>query len=783
MRSNAVDRKLKDAISMIRFGDSNSTIDLCGEWSMCYSIDRTVPEITSEGQARSSGLDILKARVPGNFELDLHRNGVIDEPFFGMNIAGLTRFESAHIWYFTRFQASARDGQNAELVFDGLDCFAGIYLNGELIGSTDNMLVEHVLNVDGHLKGENELLVHIHPAVEEAKKFPYPPSVVANAANYESLYVRKAPHMYGWDITPRAVSAGIWRPVRLRYRPNERLESAYLETLSIAQDGSRAGLALNYHAKTSGASADRYAIQIDGRCGDSKFSNSCRAEFDAGKAYFEIQNPKLWWPRGRGDASLYEITVTLLKNGAEIDHCEFAYGVRTVRLERTSITDAKGSGEFCFHINGEKVFMKGSNWVPADAYHSRDAERIPRILDMAEDIGCNILRCWGGNVYENDIFYDICDRKGIMVWQDFAMACGIYPQDESFCRRIDAEARKVVKRLRHHPCIILWSGDNECDSAYVWTGRGLDPNRNVLTRKVLPDVLFDEDPIRPYLPSSPYIDEKAFANGSNAMSEDHIWGPRDYYKGDYYRSTICHFASEIGYHGCPSPDSIRKFISPGKVWPYENNEEWLLHSTSPVPDLHIYDYRVELMAKQIRALFGTVPDNIDDYAFASQVVQAEAKKFFIELFRGSKWRRTGIIWWNLMDGWPQFSDAVVDYYFSKKLAYGFIKRAQAPLCLIVMEPTGSEQQLVASNDTRDAIDLTYEIHDIASGQVIAHGQIKADADSVTKLTTIPFAADQQRFYIIKWHSVLGDGKSHYLAGKPPFSVETYRGWLAQFEKA
>jgi beta-mannosidase len=506
------------------FGKETTIIDLNGEWSFAYTLSEQLPAITTSADLEKSTLTILPATVPGNFELDLQRNGIIEDPFFGMNAVETRPYEHAHVWYFRHFTATPEPDRIAELVFDGLDCYADIYLNGQLIGSTDNMLIEHTLEVTGLLRDENELLVHIKPAVDEAKNYPYPPSVNAMPANFESVYVRKAPHMYGWDIMPRFVSAGIWRPVSLRYRPIERIESVFLETLSISQDHSRAELALNYRATTKGSPSDRYTIKIDGRCGESTISESHIAFFEAGRFNFGISNPTLWWPRGRGEASLYEVTVTLLKDGAEIDSCSFVHGIRTVKLDRTSITDASGSGEFCFHINGEKVFLMGTNWVPADAFHSRDASRLPKMLALAEDVGCNVIRCWGGNVYEDDVFYVFCDRKGILVWQDFAMACAIYPQDAEFCARLADEVRTVVRRLRHHPCIALWSGDNECDCAYSWGGQNLDPNTNVLTRRVIPDVLREEDCTRPYLPSSPYIDEVAYKADQSLLSENHLWG-------------------------------------------------------------------------------------------------------------------------------------------------------------------------------------------------------------------------------------------------------------------
>ncbi len=765
----------------MRFHTDHLSLDLNGAWSFAYTTEPVRESPRSVADIEATGMATYPCQVPGNLELDLHAAGLLPDPFYGMNMTLLRPLEHAHVWYWRRFRAPEEASGTPQLVFEGLDCFAKVYLNGQLIGTGDNMLVEQVFSLDDTLQPDNELLVHIRPAYDEASKYTYPPSLNALGSNYESLYVRKAPHMYGWDIMPRAVSAGIWRPVTLRFRPPSHIAYVYLETLDIAPDHSHASLAAHYQVSMPHGADDRCAIRLHGECGGSAFDETHPLLFDAGLFRFRVDGPELWWPRGRGEASLYRCQATLLVNDEEVDSVAFTHGVRTVELDRTSVTDASGSGEFCFRINGERVFAMGSNWVPVDAFHSRDAERIPQIISMANELGCNMLRCWGGNVYEDDSFYELCDTHGIMIWQDFAMACAVYPQDADFCQRLEAEARQVVRRLRQHPCIVLWAGDNECDAAYSWGGRQRDPNSNVLTREVLPRVLRDEDPTRPYLPSSPYIDPVAYQQGEHLIPENHLWGPRDYYKGDYYKNPISHFASEMGYHGCPSPTSIRRFISPEKVWPYQDNDEWLLHATSPVPGVDLFDYRIELMAKQVRELFGEVPDNLEEYAFASQISQAEAKKYFIELFRSDKWRRTGILWWNLIDGWPQFSDAIVDYYFGRKLAYSYIQRAQAPLCLVLKEPSNWDQALVACNDTRQDLHVAYSILDVASGEKVTEGAALAKADAVTPLERVPFSNSWKRLYVLAWESELGPGKSHYLAGNPPFDLAQVRMWLARAE--
>jgi beta-mannosidase len=749
------------------------TLDLSGAWLLVQGPDR--PGLRTVTEVESSGLPVLPCRVPGNFELELHANGLIPDPFIGMNIATLRQYESSHVWYCRRFDCAVPVGTTPVLVFEGLDCFADIFLNGRLLGSTANALTEHVLPADGLRTTDNELVVHLHPAIEQARRYDYPPGLAAQPNSYESLHVRKPPHAFGWDIMPRAVSAGLWRPVRLEFLPPDRMETVWLET--TAADEHEAKLTLHYRARlAAGAGAD-YRIAITGAHGVSRFEHQNPVLFEAGRLSFVLPEPHRWWPRDRGEPALYAVEVRLLRDGRELDRAEFRHGIRTVALRRTSLTDDAGSGEFCFVINGERVFMRGTNWVPADAFHSRDAARLPRLLALADECGCNLIRCWGGNVYEPGAFFDFCDEHGIMVWQDFAMACAVYPQDDVFVRNLEDEARKVVRRLRSHASLICWSGDNECDRAYDWYARG-DPQKNRLTREVLPRVLAAEDPSRPYLPSSPFIDAEAWPADRRRLPEAHLWGPRGYFKGAYYTESPCHFASEIGYHGCPSPASVRRFLSPDKLWP-PGNDEWLLHATSPIPGVDLWDYRVELMCRQLRGLFGTLPNNLEDFAWQSQCVQAEALKFFIELFRGAKWRRTGILWWNLIDGWPQFSDAIVDYYFEKKLAFDFIRRAQQPLLVMLREPRGETQELVACNDTREPASLVFTAGDADSGETLAAGQATAAADAVTVLATLPFPSERQRFVVIDWEAPQASGRNHHLGGEPPFEAARYRRWLVK----
>jgi beta-mannosidase len=730
----------------------------------------------------------IPATVPGCFERDLHAAGRIPEPFVGLNVWDLRRYERMHLVYARTFDADPpAPGEEAWLVLDGVDTYADVYLNGVRVGSCDNFFVAHEWEVGALLRpaGEgNEFVVHVRPAAgEAAARYPYPPGLGGNRpADFDGLYVRKPAHMWGWDIFPRAVSGGLWRPLRIEYRPAVRLGSVYLETLSASEKS--ASLAL--YARVLGApdlTDGDWELVIDGQCGDSAFSARQPLLTAGTRLAFSVPSPRRWWPRGRGEAALYSVTVRLLKDGTEVDRAEFRHGIRTVELRRTETTDPAGSGEFVFVVNGERVFVHGANWVPADAYPAFADARAPELIDRACDLNCNMLRVWGGGFYESDRFYDMCDERGLLVWQDFMLACALYPQDDDFAARFAAEARAAVRRLRQHACVALWAGDNECDEVAGWLGRPhQDPNGNRLTRGVLPRVLREEDPGRPFLPSSPYIGPEAFAGRvrKEDLPESHLWGPRDAFKGPYYTGSLCHFASEIGYHGCPDPDSVRRFISAGALWPPSpDNAEWNLHSTWPTAPFE--HQRVALMSNQIRELFGTVPDNLDDYAFASQCVQAEALKFFVEWFRAGMWRRTGILWWNLADGWPQFSDAVIDYYGREKLACAYLRRAQQPLHLILREPAAWRQELVASNVGREPTRLTrFSVRDAETGEILLEGtDAPVPGDAVTVLGTVPFSAGTKRFLLLDWESdTYGPARSHYLAGHPPFALADYRRWLA-----
>jgi len=395
-----------------------------------------------------------------------------------------------------------------------------------------------------------------------------------------------------------------------------------------------------------------------------------------------------------------------------------------------------------------------------------------------------MIRCWGGNVYEDHTFYDLCDQNGILVWQDFSMACTTPPQTDDFAEKIKTEVTSVVLKLRNHPSIALWAGNNENDESltYQLSAFNINPNKERISRRVIPEIIFELDPTRPYLPSSPFYTQAYYEAGRRIelLPERHLWGPRGYYKAPFYTDHHAHFVSEIGYHGCPNRESLEKmfdkdFVYPWKKGTFEWNEQWQIKAVRVHEYSHSHDKRNDLMLNQIKELFGEVPTDLDRFIFASQVVQAEAKKFFIEFWRSDKFKRTGILWWNLRDGWPIISDAITDYYFGKKLAYNYIKRAQTDACVMITDANSGNHPVVAVNDTRIEKQGTVVVKDVDTNEVLFSGKFIIPVNGKSIVGYIP-QNEKQSLWLIEY--TVGNEKftNHYLAGKAPFKLKDYEKW-------
>ena len=750
------------------------SISLSGKWNLYYHPeDGKMPD--TPAQLEKLNWPMIEATVPGNVELDLVRAGLEEDPFYAENLYNYRKYEFYQWWFVRTMDVPAEyEGKKCVLRFDGVDTFADVFVNGIPVGSTDNMFIEHIMDVTSALRygEENQLAVRIRSTMNEARKKDYPVALIGCESSDEYTQVRKPTSAFGWDIMGRMMSAGMWRDVKLCALGDHRLTQVYIATKRINESGT-AILDFRVRFDTNDLYLEGFSVRIEGVCGDSTFMREFPAMFVSMGKNVGVKDAKLWWPLGYGEQNLYDVKVTLLHHGEPVDVQTMRIGIRKLILETK--WEAGDAGEFKILCNDVPILAKGSNWVPMDALHSRDAEKIPKALELWRDCGCNIVRCWGGNVYEDHQFFDLCDEYGIMVWQDFAMACAVYPPTAEFIAAIEKEATAVVRKLRNHASILLWAGDNEIDEGLVERNYPTYSNRyNAISREVLPRVIRMEDPNRVYLYSSPYIPEGI---ARYDVPEQHNWGARAYFKDDFYKHSKAHFISECGYHGCPSVESLKKYIPEDHLNRWLESSVWETHSSNYIPRGKRGLNRIRLMHDQVEMYFGAVPEDLETFSKLSQIVQAEAKKFFIERTRIKKWRRTGIIWWNMLDGWPQISDAVVDYYYDKKLAYEYIRRIQRPVCLMMDELTDWSHDVVLGNDSRESHTVTWSVEDGETGEILSSGTTFSPANENVKVCSIREMPGAQKLYILKYTVDGVSYANHYTAGFPHFDAERMLKWV------
>ena len=765
---------------------AHEKISLNGKWDLEFWEQEGDP-VTDPAAIAGLKTTRLSATVPGNVELDLLAAGMIENPEIGNNIYKLRPYEFCQWMYSRHFTApSLVDGQRLILDFEGIDCIADIWLNGEKIGSADDALIAHRFDVTGKAKaGDNLLQVVLRSAVLEAQK-----ELVGTYSfrHYtESVWIRKPRHCYGWDIMPRLVSAGLWRDVSLIVQDPVSISDVHWVTVDTDPATGNVSAFVDVQVKYPASKIDKVKLHVKlEKEGSTAYEIERILPTFAWRTEFKLDKAELWWPKGYGDPALYDGTVSIVdEDGTVLASDTRKVGFRTVRLDRSEMIK-DGEGEFSFFINGERIFVRGTNWVPLDGFHSRDARWVDSTLDMVVDLNCNMIRCWGGNVYEDTPFYDRCDREGIMVWQDFSMAGVIYPQDDRFVSKLRDEIKQVVIKFRGHPSLAIWSGNNENDNSLLWTlpTFHIDPNRDIISRKMIPEVLYEFDPTRPYLPSSPYFSEEAFQNGCQRsdLPQDHLWGPRGYYKDPFYKDAQAIFVSEIGYHGAPNKESVEKMFTKDCRYPWTRdgdwNEEWMTKSVRPLPFFVEFEGRNDLMTKQINLLFGFRPKTLEDFIAASQSTQAEAMKYFVEKFRGERFRRTGIIWWNVRDGWPIVSDAIVDYYNSKKLAYTYLWNAQRTVCVLINDEEEGVLPLRAVNDSFVPAEGKVKVTDVESGKVIYNGKFSVGSNDRSLVAGLP-VPHGQGVLLIEYETGGQKFRNHYLYGAPPFDFKSYQRWLKE----
>lgn len=770
-------------------GYASSTISLGGEWRLDY-----FPQ-PDGGAIRELPINVdyktVVAQVPGNCELDLVRAGVLPQPEIGLNIMGFREYEG-YQWLYTRsFTAPAvADGERAMLKFAGIDTLADVFLNGEKIGSANNMLIPYEFDITRRLKlGENVVQVLIRSAAIEAQftELGELGFSMGSQGGVDGESFRKAAHMGGWDIFPRAFVSGLWRDVTVEIQDPVRIDQTAWMVRNLTKD--RAEMLVHFRVQAPFSRIGKSKLQLNVLRNGKAVATLVR-DFNHyhNAIYFNVDKPDLWWPKGMGDPALYDGKLEVLdSNGLVLAAHVDRIGIRTIKLERDDVYGHDRKGQFLFRVNNEPCYVRGSNWVPLDSFHSRDRQFLIPTLELFDDLNCNMIRIWGGGVYEPQELYDYCDEHGIMIWQDFMTGCSVFPQTDEYAKVTEQEVRSIVTSFRNHASLALWSGNNENDMAFRWhLGPNLarDPNLDRNSRITIPNVLFDLDVMHDYLPSSPYYSPDVYS-GKAKPSEDHLWGARAYYKTNFYTNSPCWFASEMGYHGCPNRESLEKMMSKDCVYPwkkitgkdpyrdYQWNDEWQLKASNPYLDRNNSLWRRNsLMTNQAKLMFGDVPTELDDFIYASQFVQSEALKTFVELFRAGKFtKKNGLVWWNVRDGWPQLSDAVVDYYGGKKRAYYTLKNIQQDQLVCVTD----DHCVHAVNDTLKPVKGKVEITDRVSGKVVLEKQYDVPANSAIVLGSVNW--EGQGVLDIVYEQGGQQSSNWFLYGTIPFDFKKVKGWF------
>ncbi|KAJ6443487.1 beta-mannosidase [Purpureocillium lavendulum] len=622
------------------------------------------------------------AKVPTVSHLDLMANGRIPDPFLGMNELDVEWVGEKSWTYRTTFAApEGASGASVFLLFEGLDTFATVTLNGSVVLKSDNMFQSHRVNITGVLKDSNTLVIDFDSALLRGRELEKDHSdyrFIAHNGETGRLAVRKAQYHWGWDWGPVLMTAGPWRPVYLE------TSSSHIEDVWVKYEVSEDLTTATGQVEVLSAGAvDEIRLSIDVQ-GSSVFTGSLTSAVE-GKASidFKIDDVKAWYPVGYGAQPLYDVTVEIVSGGSVVDRTTKKTGFR--RSELVQKDDAYGQS-FYFRVNNVDVFAGGSCWIPADNFLPRlTREKYREWLQLMIEGNQVMTRVWGGGIYEDDAFYDICDELGILVWQDFMFACGSYPTWSSLRDSVDAEARQNVRRLRHHPSIVLYAGNNEDYQIQEWYKLDYDyENKDAESwlkgsyparyyyEHLLPKVISDESPNVPYWPSSPFSNGKE--SSDLTVGDVHQWnvwhGTQEKYQT--YAKIGGRFNSEFGLEAFPQQVTVENFVTkPSELYPQSHTLDF--HNKADGHERRIATYLVENFRP---------PTDLKSHIYLTQLSQSEALSYAYRGFRrqwGEERKCGGALVWQINDCWPCTSWAIVDFFLRKKPGFYTIARALRPI--------------------------------------------------------------------------------------------------------
>lgn len=652
------------------------------------------------------------ATVPGVVHTDLLQNKIIEDPFFRLNERGLQWIDKEDWVYETCFTLAAdmMRKENMELVFEGLDTYADVYLNDECILKADNMFRRWSIPVRQYIREENNILkVYFHSPVKidvpkwDALPYQYPASndQSENGGLFNkkiSIFARKAGYHYGWDWGPRLVTSGIWRPVYIRAWSDLRINDVFIEQKEV---GAGRAVIAGHVELDADKDMDGVLVTITDEA-TGRVLGEWQADLKRGTnrvtVDFVLHKPKLWWSNGLGEPFLYRFRTDIIAGGELLDSKTERVGIRSLKVVHQPDKDGH---TFYIELNGRPVFAKGANYIPSDNFLPRvTPENYKRTILDAAGVNMNMLRVWGGGIYENDVFYDLCDEHGIMIWQDFMFACSMYPAEGALLDNIHQEAVDNVKRLRNHACIALWCGNNECQDA--WLGWGwkceIERQNKEYADKIwaqyrqqchvtLPGVVREYAPGTFYWPSSPFAFEGEMSGTTDG--DRHYWSV---WHGKApisdYDSEKSRFFSEYGFQSFPEFDSVKRYA------PYP--EDWDIRSEVMMSHQRGGDHANGLIETYLLNEYKK-PRDFRAFLYMNHVLQGDAIKTAIESHRRQMPYNMGTLFWQHNDCWPVASWASRDYYGRWKAQHYYVRKAYDDI-LISSVVEGDDLKVYAVSD-------------------------------------------------------------------------------------
>ena len=657
------------------------------------------------------------ASVPGSVHTDLLANKLIDDPFYRDNEKKQQWIGKTDWEYQTTMviPPEVMKRERVELVFEGLDTYADVFLDGKQVLSADNMFRTWRVDCKSALQiGENNLLVRFRSPINEVlpvmAKLNYQLPAPNDQGEKTSPFTRKAPYQYGWDWGPRFVTSGIWRPVVLEAWNEARITNLQIITNSLVNGAAQLTTNVETEANdTVNASlvlTNLNTRTIVGRKEIILSKGPNKTTFD-----FTIPHPSLWWPNGLGAHPLYSFKAQVFINGRPIDQTTTRTGVRSLELRQQ--TDAAGKS-FMFVINGVPIFAKGANWIPADSFPTRiSREKYRQLVASAHDTNMNMLRVWGGGIYESNDFYDLCDEMGILVWQEFMFAGSMYPANPEFLDNIKHEAIDQVTRLRNHPSIVIWCGNNEIEAGWLnWGWRknlpaSLWDDYRKIFEGVLAEVAATLDPSRVYWPSSPHgglaDDPDSIRSGDNHFWR--VWHFAEPFAN--YEKQFPRFMSEFGFQSFPQIETVNSYTEPADR--DIESSVMLAHQRHPRGNQLVREYMLREYPQ---------PKDFESFLYVSQVLQAEGIRLGAEHLRRIRPRNMGSLYWQIDDCWPVASWSSIDYYVRWKALQYYARRFYSNVMVTPHMDNDNLNFWVTSDQTKyAAAKLHVELLDFA-GQVL-----------------------------------------------------------------